>query len=85
MKINVEKIGGEWGLTFSHGVQGFRLAYAGTKKECEWFKKCLKTCFEQYAKQEKIKLLEKYSISTKGGRIFRDSALNEEFKNLKDE
>ncbi len=59
MKIEVKKIGGIWKVLFTHGVQSFVLAYEGTKKECEWFKGCLKTCFENYVKQEKIKLLDK--------------------------
>lgn len=51
-----------------------------------WYAKVMKVAVmygEQYAKQEKIKLLEKHSIETKGGKIFKDSMLNKELEQLK--
>ena len=47
MEINIEKIGGEWKVTFTHGMQTFTLDYTGTKEECEWYKDRLDECFKR--------------------------------------
>jgi hypothetical protein len=47
METKIERIGGKWKVTFTHGVQTFTLDYTGTKKECEWYKDQLDECFER--------------------------------------
>lgn len=47
MKTNIEKILGEWKVTFSHGHQTFTIESSGTKKECQWMKDRLDECFER--------------------------------------
>jgi len=45
METKIEQIGGEWKVTFTHGVQTFTLDYTGTKQECQWYKDRLDECF----------------------------------------
>ena len=45
METKIEKIGGEWKVTFTHVVQTFILDFTGTKKECQWYKDRLDECF----------------------------------------
>ena len=47
MKTAIKKIGGNYKVIFTHGVQTFTLDYNGTKKECQWYKDRLDECFHQ--------------------------------------
>ena len=53
MKTAIEKIGGNYKVTFTHGVQTFTLDYSGAKKECQWYKDRLDECFKKYTSQQK--------------------------------
>ena len=52
MKTAIEKIGGNYKVTFTHGVQTFTLDYSGAKKECQWYKDRLDECFKSFASQQ---------------------------------
>lgn len=44
--IFTERIGSQWRACFSIGVQTFTVCERTTKKEAEWFAKCLRTAFK---------------------------------------
>ena len=52
MKTAIKKVGGNYKVIFTHGVQTFTLDYNGTKKECQWYKDRLDECFKKYLTQQ---------------------------------
>lgn len=48
MKVEVKKLGREYKVEFSYGVQGFSLDYMASKKECEWMASMLKKALFKY-------------------------------------
>jgi len=63
METNIEKQGGKWKVTFTHGVQSFTIDFKGTKKECQWIKDRLDECFsrafaENVSKQQALPILD---------------------------
>lgn len=48
IKIEVIRIGGQWKVQFSFGVQFFTLEYGGTKAEATWMARMLRNCLKSY-------------------------------------
>lgn len=64
METNIERIDGEWKVTFTHGGQTFTLDYSGTEQECLWYKDRLDECFKRAFTELSSSLISGYFSET---------------------